>query len=135
MQNDLLLEVHNLTKTYPTGAGSLTVLRDVSFELRAGDSCAIVGPSGSGKTTLLGLCAGLDVATSGSVKLVGTDLASLDEPQGDAGTHGYRTGGWTAAPVVAQIIDRIGPILGVPRSLVIDQSPSAQPRPRPASKR
>lgn len=79
MQNDLLLEVHNLTKTYPTGAGTLTVLRDVSFALRAGDSCAIVGPSGSGKTTLLGLCAGLDVATSGSVKLVGTDLASLDE--------------------------------------------------------
>ena len=44
-------------------------------------------------------------------------FASLDEPQGDAGTHGYRTGGWIAAPVVAQIIDRIGPILGVPRSL------------------
>ena len=44
-------------------------------------------------------------------------FASLDEPQGDAGTHGFRYGGWTAAPVVAQIIDRIGPILGVPRSL------------------
>ena len=44
-------------------------------------------------------------------------FASLDEPQGDAGTHGYRYGGWTAGPVVAQIIDRIGPILGVPRSL------------------
>jgi cell division protein FtsI (penicillin-binding protein 3) len=41
-------------------------------------------------------------------------FAALDEPQGDAGTYGYRYGGWTAAPVVAAIIDRIGPLLGVP---------------------
>ena len=41
-------------------------------------------------------------------------FATLDEPQGDASTHGYRYGGWTAAPVVASIIDRIGPLLGVP---------------------
>jgi cell division protein FtsI (penicillin-binding protein 3) len=41
-------------------------------------------------------------------------LVSLDEPQGDAATFGFRYGGWTAAPVVAAIIDRIGPVLGVP---------------------
>ena len=41
-------------------------------------------------------------------------LVSLDEPQGDASSHGLRVGGWTAAPVAATIIDRIGPILGVP---------------------
>ncbi len=40
-------------------------------------------------------------------------LVSLDEPQGDAKSHGLRVGGWTAAPVAAAIIDRIGPILGV----------------------
>jgi cell division protein FtsI (penicillin-binding protein 3) len=40
-------------------------------------------------------------------------FVSLDEPQGDAATHGFRTGGWVAAPVVATIIDRIGPLLGV----------------------
>ena len=40
-------------------------------------------------------------------------FVSVDEPQGDAGTHGLRTGGWIAAPVVASIIDRIGPLLGV----------------------
>lgn len=39
---------------------------------------------------------------------------ALDEPQGDAGTHGFRYGGWTAAPAVAAIIDRIGPLLNVP---------------------
>lgn len=41
-------------------------------------------------------------------------LVALDEPKGDAATHGYRYGGWTAAPVVAAIIDRIGPLLNVP---------------------
>lgn len=42
-------------------------------------------------------------------------LTVLDEPQGDAETYGYRTGGWTAAPVVSRIIAQAGPLLGVPR--------------------
>ena len=59
----------------------MTVLRDVSFSLEAGGSCAIVGPSGSGKTTLLGLCAGLDVPSSGSVRLDGRELGQMNEDQ------------------------------------------------------
>ena len=55
-----MLKVERLTKSYATAAGPLAVLREVSFELAAGSSLAVVGPSGSGKTTLLGLCAGLD---------------------------------------------------------------------------
>tara|TARA_R110000868_G_scaffold53249_5_gene167353 strand:+ start:2145 stop:3836 length:1692 start_codon:yes stop_codon:yes gene_type:complete len=43
-------------------------------------------------------------------------LVLLDEPQGTAATHGYATGGWTAAPAVSQIVSRIAPILGVERS-------------------
>jgi putative ABC transport system ATP-binding protein len=74
-----MLRVDRLTKTYPTAAGPLTVLREASFELGAGASLAIVGPSGSGKTTLLGLCAGLDRATSGSIELAGEKLDSLGE--------------------------------------------------------
>jgi putative ABC transport system ATP-binding protein len=74
-----ILKVERLTKTYPTAAGPLTVLHEVSFELKAGDSCAIVGPSGSGKTTLLGLCAGLDRPTGGSVHLDGREIGGLDE--------------------------------------------------------
>ena len=54
-----ILDVQHLTKTYATGAGTLTVLKDISFYLAAGATCSILGPSGSGKTTLLGLCAGL----------------------------------------------------------------------------
>ena len=74
-----VLEVRQLTKTYRSGDRELTVLKEVSFDLAAGATCAIVGPSGSGKTTLLGLCAGLDRATSGSVILDGVALDDLDE--------------------------------------------------------
>ena len=86
MSDSLILEVHGLTKSYPATtdrknrhAHDLTVLRDIAFTLARGDTCAILGPSGSGKTTLLGLCAGLDIPTSGRVSLAGIDLASLDE--------------------------------------------------------
>lgn len=75
------LRVENLTKTYQSGGQTLTVLHDVSFDLKSGDSFAIVGPSGSGKTTLLGLCAGLDRASSGSVWLNGILLDNLNEDQ------------------------------------------------------
>ena len=74
-----MLEARQLTKSYDSANGLLTVVRDISFAIAAGSTCAIVGPSGSGKTTLLGLCAGLDQATSGQVLLDGLDLGALDE--------------------------------------------------------
>lgn len=76
-----ILKVEHLTKTYATAAGGLTVLKDVSFALDPGSTCAIVGPSGSGKTTLLGLCAGLDQPTSGSVHLAGREIGRLSEDE------------------------------------------------------
>jgi putative ABC transport system ATP-binding protein len=74
-----MLAVRNLTKEYRSGGGALAVLRNVSFDIAAGETVAIVGPSGSGKTTLLGLLAGLDTPTHGAVLLDGTDLSTLDE--------------------------------------------------------
>jgi putative ABC transport system ATP-binding protein len=75
-----MLKVQRLTKTYAVaGGGGLTVLKEVSFELMAGASLAIVGPSGSGKTTLLGLCAGLDQPSSGTVELAGQSIGVLSE--------------------------------------------------------
>ncbi|MFZ6051355.1 ABC transporter ATP-binding protein [Halocola ammonii] len=79
--NESILSVKNLTKVYQSGSKDLKVLDDVSFEIEAGSSCAIVGPSGSGKTTLLGLCAGLDGASSGSVSLSGESLENLNEDE------------------------------------------------------
>lgn len=76
-----VLKVDNLTKTYRSGNRELTVLDEVNFEVAFGDTLSIVGPSGSGKTTLLGLCAGLDVASSGSVMLDGKALEKMTEDQ------------------------------------------------------
>ena len=74
-----ILDVQLLTKSYPSGDGTLTVLKDINFSLTPGATCAIVGPSGSGKTTLLGLCAGLDEPSAGEVRLNGLSLGALDE--------------------------------------------------------
>lgn len=76
-----MLEVQNLTKTYKSGNKELTVLQNVSFKINPGDTFSIVGPSGSGKTTLLGLCAGLDRASGGSVKLNNISLDNLNEDE------------------------------------------------------
>jgi len=86
-----ILEARELTRIYRTPDSHLTVLKDVSFALEAGGSCAIVGPSGSGKTTLLALCAGLDTPTSGTIFLDGSDLNALDEDE-RARLRGEKTG-------------------------------------------
>ncbi|AJP48489.1 ABC transporter [Rugosibacter aromaticivorans] len=78
-----VIELLAVDKTVPngvgTGAGMLSILHDISFIVTAGDAVAIVGASGSGKSTLLGLMAGLDVPTTGSVRLLGEDIGLLDE--------------------------------------------------------
>ena len=79
MNSSPVLEVKGLTKAYRSGDGALTVLKDVSFSLAQGATCAILGPSGSGKTTLLSLCAGLDQPSAGEVRLDGVVVSELDE--------------------------------------------------------
>ncbi|RWU20951.1 ABC transporter [Pseudomonas alkylphenolica] len=76
-----ILSARNLSKVVPSAEGDLTILHELSLELKQGDSLAIVGASGSGKSTLLGLLAGLDLPSAGSVTLSGHDLGQLDEDQ------------------------------------------------------
>ncbi|GAB4419391.1 MAG: ABC transporter ATP-binding protein [Sideroxydans sp.] len=74
-----IVQAAGLTKQVMSGDSPLTILDDVSLEIAAGDTLAILGASGSGKSTLLGLLAGLDTPSRGSVRLDGVDLATLDE--------------------------------------------------------
>ncbi len=73
------LQVSHLRKDYPTRAGPLPVLRDVSLELDRGDALAVMGPSGSGKSTLLHILGTLDRPTSGSIRLDGKDPFAFSE--------------------------------------------------------
>lgn len=74
-----IIQVKGLSKTVTTVEGDLTILSDISFNVKSGDSVAVVGTSGSGKSTLLSLLAGLDQSTQGSIHLDGLALHELDE--------------------------------------------------------
>ncbi len=81
MNDETVLSLDKVSKTFSSGERSLEVLKQNSLEARGGESIAIVGPSGSGKTTLLGICAGLDTPTKGEIKLNGVSLGDLNEDQ------------------------------------------------------
>lgn len=73
-----VLEFDSVTKTYVSQA-PVHALRGISFSVRQGELVAIVGPSGSGKTTLLHLVGTLDRPSSGVVRLLGLDVATLGD--------------------------------------------------------
>jgi lipoprotein-releasing system ATP-binding protein len=73
-----VLIVSNVTKDYPTPAGPLRILENVSFSMSPGESAAIMGPSGSGKSTLLYILGALDRPTSGTVTVGGDDPFTLN---------------------------------------------------------
>jgi putative ABC transport system ATP-binding protein len=85
------LDIENLGKSVQVGDETLDILADVSFSVNKGETVAIVGSSGSGKSTLLGLIAGLDLPSSGQVRLDGVALSDLDE-DGRAALRGRNMG-------------------------------------------
>ena len=72
-----LIETQQVKKDYLDGKTMVNALRGVDLSIEKGEFAAIAGPSGSGKTTLLNLIGGLDAATSGSVRVDGADLSSM----------------------------------------------------------
>ena len=77
--SDPIIAVEHVTRSVTDSTGTLVILHDIDFSLQRRQSTAIVGASGSGKSTLLALIAGLDLPTSGTVRLDGEDLFALDE--------------------------------------------------------
>lgn len=74
------ISFHNVSHIYrQRGAPDFIALKEISFDIQAGESAAILGRSGSGKSTMLNLIAGLDQPSSGTVHVEGTELGTLSE--------------------------------------------------------
>jgi len=89
MSAENILHIENVYKIYKSAGKELTVLNNINLTVPSGSTIAITGPSGSGKTTLLGLCAGLDRASSGTVKLNDINLERLNEDERAAVRNRY----------------------------------------------
>jgi putative ABC transport system ATP-binding protein len=79
--DDTLIDLDGVFKSYETGAGEVPVLKDINLQVRGGEFIGLVGPSGSGKSTLLNMITGIDRPTSGDVRVAGQRLNDLSENQ------------------------------------------------------
>jgi putative ABC transport system ATP-binding protein len=86
-----MIALRGVSKTVPSGTGTLTILHPIDLAVPARQVVAITGPSGSGKSTLLGLIAGLDSPSTGQIAIDGIDITALDE-DGLARLRGRRIG-------------------------------------------
>lgn len=72
-----LIELNNITKSYPLGDTELSILKNINLTIESGDFVAIMGPSGSGKSTLMNILGCLDKPSSGTYKLEGKAIEHL----------------------------------------------------------
>lgn len=76
-----MITCDNVARSYGTGEKAVAAVRGVSLEIESGAFVTIVGASGSGKSTLLYMIGALDRPTSGSIRLEGRDLGTLDDDE------------------------------------------------------
>jgi len=83
-ETEALIQVSHLEKSYKTARGELTLFRDLSLQVEAGEMVAIVGQSGAGKSTLLHILGALDRPSAGTVYCASTNVAQLSPRQAAA---------------------------------------------------
>jgi putative ABC transport system ATP-binding protein len=76
-----IIALSNVHLSLESNAGTIEILKNISLNVSTGESLALIGPSGSGKSSLLMLLGGLERASSGSVRVAGTELFDLNEDQ------------------------------------------------------
>lgn len=75
----MLLKITDLVKVYRAGEVDFFALKEINLEIFEGEFCVVLGPSGSGKSTLMNIVGGIDRATSGSVRIMGTTITGLKD--------------------------------------------------------
>ncbi|MEM9774654.1 MAG: ABC transporter ATP-binding protein [Chloroflexota bacterium] len=78
-QNGELIQVKNVIKRFPVGSTEITILKGISFDVKAGEFVTIVGPSGNGKSTLLNMITGIDRPSEGEVVVTGLPVHTMSE--------------------------------------------------------
>src|SRR3972149_8239844 len=79
--NDIIINLHNIGKTYQTGKISFEALRNINLEIKRGEYVAILGPSGSGKSTLMQIIGCLSTPTTGNYTLAGKEVGGLSSDE------------------------------------------------------
>lgn len=81
MNKEIIIQLTNITKTYPVGDGEFTALKDITLDFEKGEFSGLVGPSGSGKTTLLNIIGSLDSPSKGSAIVMNKNIAPLSHKE------------------------------------------------------
>ena len=81
MENNSVIQIENLTKTFPNGKTQFTALKDINLKIGEGEFAGLIGPSGSGKTTLLNILGSLDTPTTGEALILGNPVGQLTAKQ------------------------------------------------------
>ncbi len=79
MENNIVISLNNLNKTFVQGGVKLSILKGANLDIKKGEVVGLIGPSGSGKSTLLYILGLLDKADSGTIKIDGVDTSKLND--------------------------------------------------------